>query len=282
MGDAFRVAGEYSCQVPYPDRHIGFFEVGDVKPNPEGGSRKVKVKVRVNPNGVFGVASANLVEKVEVEEEVPVDMEVDEKAAAENAPKEGETPNPEAPPASTEASEKKEEEKMETNDEAKKAEEKKEVKMEKRKKIMNKTIDLPVSARVQGQLSNEKLREQTSLEISMNNSDRAEADRLTAKNSVEEYIYDIRGKLCEELEDFMLEEDRNKYSLELEDAENWLYEDGEFAEKPEYRKKLSDLKTKGEAVKRRRHEFNERPGAINQFGQCLQLAQKVVDAYKVK
>merc|ERR1719245_2458716 len=114
----------------------------------------------------------------------------------------------------------------------------------------------------------------------MNNQDKAEADRLVAKNNVEEYIYDIRGKLCEELEEFMLEEDRNKYSLELEDAENWLYEDGEFADKPEYQKKLSDLKTKGEAVKRRRHEFDVRPEAINQFGQCLQLAQKVVDQFK--
>lgn len=116
----------------------------------------------------------------------------------------------------------------------------------------------------------------------MNNQDRNEADRLTAKNSVEEYIYDIRGKLCEELEEFMIEEDRNKYSLELEDAENWLYEDGEFCDKPEYQKKLNELQVKGEAAKRRRYEFETRPEAINQFGQCLQLAQKVVDAYKVR
>ena len=115
----------------------------------------------------------------------------------------------------------------------------------------------------------------------MSNQDKSEADRLTAKNSVEEYIYDIRGKLCEELEEFMLEEDRNKYSLELEDTENWLYEDGEFAEKPEYQKKLSELQVKGEAVKRRRYEFEARPEAINQYGQCLQLAQKAIDAYKV-
>merc|ERR1711879_756640 len=75
----------------------------------------------------------------------------------------------------------------------------------------------------------------------------------------------------EELEEFMMEEDRNKYSLELED--------GEFCDKPEYQKKLSELQVKGEAVKRRRYEFETRPEAINQFGQC-QLAQKVVDAYK--
>merc|ERR1712210_269245 len=70
------------------------------------------------------------------------------------------------------------------------------------------------------------------------------------------------------------------YCLELEDAENWLYEDGEFSEKPEYQKKLNELQVKGEAAKRRRYEYETRPEAINQFGQCLQLAQKVVDAYK--
>merc|ERR1719356_2270070 len=161
-----------------------------------------------------------------------------------------------------------------------KPEEKKEVKMVKRKKTVNKNVDLPISQRVNGQLSYERLQAATQEENSMNNQDRNEADRLTAKNSVEEYIYDIRGKLCEELEEFMLEDDRNKYSLELEDAENWLYEDGEFAEKPEYQKKLSELQVKGEAVKKRRFEFETRPEAINQFGQCLQLAQKVVDAYK--
>ena len=51
---------------------------------------------------------------------------------------------------------KKEESKMET-EEAKKEEPKKDVKMEKRKKIVNKTIDLPVSQRVQGQLNAEKM-----------------------------------------------------------------------------------------------------------------------------
>jgi hypothetical protein len=43
-----------------------------------------------------------------------------------------------------------------------------------------------------------------------------------------------RGKVCDELEDFMREDDRNRFSMELEDAENWLYEDGEYAEKRSY------------------------------------------------
>jgi len=269
--DTFQVAGEYVMDVPYPTRHIGLFEIGDVKPTAEGGNQKVKVKVRVNPNGIFGVSSASLVEKHEIEEEVPVEMEVDKES--------GETKEENKEESTVGEESKKEEGKMDT-EENKKEESKKDVKMEKRKKIVNKTIDLPVSQRVQGQLSQEKMQLATTEEMDMAKQDKNEADRLTAKNSVEEYIYEIRGKLCEELEDFMLEDDRNKFSLELEDAENWLYEDGEYAEKTEYTQKLGQLKSKGEAVKKRRHEFNERPAAINQFGQCLQLAQKAVDSYK--
>ena len=208
--DTFKVAGEYSGPVPFPDQHIGNFEVGEVQPTAEGGNQKVKVKVRINPNGIFGVASASLVEKHEIEEEVPVEMEVDEKKEdAEKKEGAGEEKmegdeKAEAKPAA--------EDKMET-EETKKEGEKKEVKMEKRKKTVNKTIELPVSSRVQGQLSFDKLQVMFTLQITyegsvlmlnlysqaatttesmMAKADRDEAERLNAKNSVEEYIYEIR------------------------------------------------------------------------------------------
>merc|ERR1712209_235162 len=229
--DTFKVAGEYIGPVPFPDQHIGNFEVGEVQPTAEGGNQKVKVKVRINPNGIFGVASASLVEKHEIEEEVPVEMEVDEKK---------------------EDAEKKEgagEEKMEGEEKAE-AKPAAEVKMEKRKKTVNKTIELPVSSRVQGQLSFDKLQAATTTESMMAKADRDEAERLNAKNSVEEYIYEIRGKICDELEDFMLEGDREKFSRELTDSEDWLYEDGEFADKKTYTEKLATLRKTGEAVRK--------------------------------
>merc|ERR1719187_2788253 len=120
--DTFQVAGEYSGATTVPDSHIGRWEVGEVRPTAEGANQKVKVKVRINPNGVFGVATASLVEKHEVEEEVPVEMEVEVKEGEKVEVKEGE--------AKAEAKEG--EEKMET-EEAKK-EEKKDVKMEKRRR----------------------------------------------------------------------------------------------------------------------------------------------------
>jgi len=273
--EAFCVTGEYSGEVPYPTKHIGVFEIMEVRPNAEGGPQKVKVKVRVNPNGIFNVSSASLIEQQEVEEEVPVEMEVDK-------PKEGEAAKEEAKPEKMEEGENKADKPADAPAEEQKEgdKEKKEVKTEIRKKLVNKTIDLAVSARVLGCLSHDKLEAASAEESGMANQDVQEAERLTAKNSVEEYIYDIRGKLCDELEDYMLEDDRNTFTLHLEDMENWLYEDGEYAERNVYQNKLGDLKTKGEAVKRRRREWEERPAAMNQFGQCLQLAQKAVDSFK--
>jgi len=276
--DTFQVAGEYSGAVPFPDSHIGNFEVGEVRPTAEGGNQKVKVKVRINPNGIFGVASASLVEKHEVEEEVPVEMEVDDKKE-DGEKKEGGEEKMEGEEKKDEPAKEGGEDKMET-EESKKDGEKKEVKMEKRKKTVNKTIELPVSSRVQGQLSFDKLQAATTSETMMAKADRDEAERLNSKNSVEEYIYEIRGKICDELEDFMLEGDREKFSRELTDAEDWLYEDGEFADKKTYTEKLATLRSTGEAVRKRRREFMERPEAINQFGQCMQLAQKAVDSFK--
>jgi len=275
--EAFCVTGEYTSDVPYPTKHIGIFEILEVRPNAEGGNQKVKVKVRVNPNGVFNVSSASLIEKQEIEEEVPVEMEVEPaKEGGEADKKDGDNKDAkmeteenkdkpaEAPPAAEENKE----------------QAKPEVKTELRKKIVNKTVDLAVTSRVLGSLTHDKLEAAITDEIGMASQDLQEAERLNAKNAVEEYIYEIRGKVCDELEDFMQEDDRNQYTLKLEDMENWLYEDGEFAERSVYLNKLTELKDKGEAVKKRKREWEERTPAMNQFGQCLQLAQKAVDSFK--
>ena len=54
---------------------------------------------------------------------------------------------------------------------------------------------------------------QITTESAMAKADKDEAERLNCKNNVEEYIYEIRGKICDELEDFMLEDDRNRFNL---------------------------------------------------------------------
>lgn len=64
-------------------------------------------------------------------------------------------------------------------------------------------------------------------------SDKQEKERADARNAFEEYIYDLRSKVSseDELAPFILENDRNALVAQLDDMENWLYEDGEDCNK---------------------------------------------------
>lgn len=103
--------------------------------------------------------------------------------------------------------------------------------------------------------------------------DKLEKERNDAKNNVEEYVYDMRDKLHGILEKFVNEsvsidspsrltervddhvtqasthlfllfniQDRDMFSLKLEDTETWLYEEGEDQQKQVYIDKLAELK----------------------------------------
>lgn len=105
--------------------------------------------------------------------------------------------------------------------------------------------------------------------------DKLEKERNDAKNYVEEYVYEMRDKLHGVLENFVSEavsvcmclfihkdtyatykwcfllikqcfsiQERDSFSLKLEDTENWLYEEGEDQQKQVYIDKLAELKVK--------------------------------------
>merc|ERR1712117_877383 len=50
--------------------------------------------------------------------------------------------------------------------------------------------------------------------------------------------------------------------------------------KPVYMAKLTDLKAKGDPIKRRKVEYETRPKALEALGRSLQLATKALDSYK--
>lgn len=52
----------------------------------------------------------------------------------------------------------------------------------------------------------------------------------------------MRGRIHDELEKYINDSDREKYSSLLNDTENWLYEDGEDCSKQVYIDKLAELK----------------------------------------
>jgi molecular chaperone DnaK (HSP70) len=75
-------------------------------------------------------------------------------------------------------------------------------------------------------------------------SDKQEKERVDARNALEEYVYELRGKLSseDELATFVNENERNSLFRQLDNMENWLYEEGEDCNRQIYVDKLNQLK----------------------------------------
>ncbi|KAL4078244.1 heat shock protein 70 family [Scleroderma yunnanense] len=138
-----------------------------------------------------------------------------------------------------------------------------------KKKRAIKKIDVPfiVGATSLDQSVIEKLRE---LEAQMHATDKLVQDTEDRKNALEEYVYDMRGKLEDRYAAFVRPEEKEKLLHMLQEAEDWLYsEEGEDANKSAYVAKLDALKTIGDPIVARYRETEERPRDISQLRQTI-------------
>ncbi|CAG0910624.1 unnamed protein product, partial [Cyprideis torosa] len=85
-------------------------------------------------------------------------------------------------------------------------------------------------------------KQQDSAKLKMIAADRHEKERIDARNAVEEYTYEMRGKLSEEFSPFISDVDKEKFTRVLHETENWLYEEGEDCMKSVYVDRLQSLK----------------------------------------
>ncbi|KAL8584488.1 hypothetical protein ACOMHN_016809 [Nucella lapillus] len=282
--EPFVVSALYTtpANVPLPSPHIGQFKVNGVTSQANGESSKVKVKVRINGSGIFSVAAASMYEKVEGEEEKNDPMEVDENedkkdAAPSEEPmqtdkagvKEGADKEAGAPQSTEDKS----------PDESQDKQEEGEKKGKGKKKNKVKSTDLVIDSTVP-QLSKEALNLLTEKEGQMIMQDRLEKEKGDAKNSVEEYVYYMRDKLCSEYEAYMKEEERSSLMLRLEDTENWLYEEGEDQNKQVYIDKLAELKGERGRERGREGEDQNKQVYIDKLAELKKTGQPVEDRFR--
>ncbi|XP_069781347.1 heat shock 70 kDa protein 4L-like isoform X1 [Narcine bancroftii] len=277
-------------ELYYPDARIGRFTIQNVTPQNDENS-KVKVKVRVNIHGIFNVSSASLIEKQKPDsgqvEDIPMEtdqlsrdtanakiddqgtMQVDQEEMHSQQKDQTEEQNDVSQVPSTDSEEK--------NDQAGESKE-----SSSKPKIKVKSVDLVIKSELPQQFIQDLLNNYIENEGKMIMQDKLEKERIDAKNAVEEYVYEIRDKLCGVYEKFINEADKQKFTQLLEDTENWLYEDGEDQPKQIYLDKLNDLKNLGQPVQDRYKEHEERPKAFDDLGKKIQLFMKTVEAYKNK
>jgi heat shock protein 110kDa len=112
--------------------------------------------------------------------------------------------------------------------------------------------------------------------------DRREKERIDARNALEEFVYDMRGKLQEggELSLYVDEKDRQHICSQLDDLENWIYEEGESSTREVYAERLRDLHTKTNPIKSRHDEYVRNPQDFDDLGRSIQMANKAVASYR--
>ncbi|KAM4625634.1 heat shock 70 kDa protein 4L [Polymixia lowei] len=266
-------------ELPYPDHRIGCFSVQNVVPQPDGDSSKVKVKVRVSIHGIFSVSSASLIEKQKGEGE---DMQMDMEPMVQNEGRPEDQTKMQVDPEGQSQQDQQNEEASSSSKEGTPGEKQDPAAGGSKPKVKVKSTDLPIMANIVRQLDRGILNDFVQYEGQMIVQDKLEKERIDAKNAVEEYVYDLRDKLCGIYEKYITEEDSSRLTLMLEDTENWLYEEGEDQPKQVYVDKLDALKRFGQPIQERHREQEDRPRAFEELGKKLQLYMKAVDSYKQK
>ncbi|XP_043837902.1 heat shock 70 kDa protein 4 [Dromiciops gliroides] len=282
--EPFNLEAYYSSpkELPYPDPAIAQFLVQKVTPQTDGSSSKVKVKVRVNVHGIFSVSSASLVE-VHKSDECEEPMETDQHAKEEEKMQvDQDEQKTEENQHNMQGENKTESEEMETSQPGSKDKKMDQPPQAKKAKVKTTTVDLPIENQLLWQIGREMLNLYIENEGKMIMQDKLEKERNDAKNAVEEYVYEMRDKLNGLYEKFVSEDDRNSFTLKLEDTENWLYEDGEDQPKHVYIDKLTELKNLGQPIKNRFQESEERPKAFEELGKQIQMFMKIIDSFRNK
>jgi len=282
------------AKIPHLSHNIGEFTVNALPPSETAEKVKVKVRVRLDMNGCFTVASASMVETLPPPPaengEVMETQEVNPPEKTNGEEKMESTQENTTPQDGQSATEPMDqtEEKTTTDDTAttdKPAEETKEAEKkvpEKKKKKATKSTDLTVDKKQVDGLSPEEMNLLVEIENELQSQVKLEKERCDAKNAVEEYVYGMRDKIHDTYEKYITEELREQFSAQLTQTEDWLYEEGEDEVKSAYVDKLAELKKVGQPLEDRFVTHNALPSALEELGTSLVHYKKVLDLYSQK
>eukprot|EP00271_Cylindrocystis_brebissonii_P009668 TRINITY_DN2471_c0_g1_i1.p1 TRINITY_DN2471_c0_g1~~TRINITY_DN2471_c0_g1_i1.p1 ORF type:complete len:840 (+),score=205.94 TRINITY_DN2471_c0_g1_i1:111-2630(+) len=267
--ETFTIDAFYSDpeRLPYEaNPHIGTFTVGPFAPSKQLADNvkpKLKVKIRLNLHGLLSVESATLLEEEEVEVKTGAAPDA---AAKEAAPMETEAP---AAGAAAEGDAKMDDAEGEARAAAGNGaqEAAAPAKVEKKKKM--KRTEIPIQSMIGGGLSAADLQQAVEKEYELALQDRVMEETKDKKNSVEAYVYDMRNKLYDKLQNYVTEAERDQLMALLQSTEDWLYEDGENETKSVYVAKLEELKKLGDPIESRLKEEEARGPAVESLGYCI-------------
>lgn len=135
-------------------------------------------------------------------------------------------------------------------------------------------------------LEAKKLNELIEKENEMIAQDKLVAETEDRKNTLEEYIYTLRGKLDEEYSAFASDAEKTKLKDMLNKAEEWLYDDGFDSIKAKYIAKYEELASLGNVIRGRylakEEEKKQALRSKQESSQMAALAEKLAAQRKAE
>lgn len=246
----FQIASNYADPQQLPQgaaSHLGIYTIEGIHARENEPVPKVKVFFRHNIHGIFSVHRAELVQEI---------IEDSTEASAKSMDTSGDESHnqPEQNSETTESENKDQAEATEAAEATEPPAKKKKYKRE----------DLSVTGGIVYYTPDEK----TNIideEARMAQQDRIIAETNEKRNALESYIYDTRNKLLEELQEYSTVEERSVLNTKLDEAENWLYDEGYDTTKSIYSSKLDDLMKLGQPIVQRKAENLERPQVVSEL-----------------
>merc|ERR1719356_1767522 len=138
----------------------------------------------------------------------------------------------------------------------------KKVKKKDKKKI---TRSLLITGNFFNELNASTFNKMFELEAQFMNVDRIVFETDEAKNDLETYVYGLRDKIDDTHRDYIAEADREALSSQLTAMEDWVYEEGDTANKTQFLERLKQLKDIGDPMEYRKWEFEHRDQRVENF-----------------
>eukprot|EP01084_Bolivina_argentea_P178299 308216_1 len=163
----------------------------------------------------------------------------------------------ESTPATTDKMDVDNEEETEDKDKKKKKE---------KKKI---TRDLIITGSFFNDLKASEFNAMFELEANLINVDRIVHETDEAKNDLETYVYSLRDKIETTHKEFIKEREREKLSKDLTAMEDWVYEEGDDANKTQFLERLKQLKDIGDPMEYKLWECEHREHHVGNFKKLI-------------
>ncbi|KAK1929442.1 Heat shock protein 14 [Phytophthora citrophthora] len=220
---------------------IGKYTISGM-PAQEAGAEipKIRVNVQQDMNGLFSVASSQLMQEIK-EEEKPAEAEGEKKDGEEKDEKKDDKP------------------------------------AEPKKKRFRK-IELTVQAQVGG-LSTAEVSTATEQELKMAQQDRVIEETFNKRNELESFVYEMRNQITDKLAGFITSDEKSNLETKLMETEDWLYTDEGFdSTKSVYQQKLDDMRKLSSPVEFRLKESTERGVAQAELTAVLEEYKRMVNS----